>query len=135
MHAVVAHQVSSAETYGHRLATQGRDGRAWSLRVHMQVRLSGIAAVTDETEHVPGFHDLSCLHGDTAPLQVAQDNPHGSAFENDVIPGHVPTIGLGRGHVGRAILREHDSPPTRRQHRIAVDWIRCGICRKKPWNA
>ena len=40
---------------GHRLATQGRDGRARPLRVDMQVRLSGIAAITDATEHVPGF--------------------------------------------------------------------------------
>ena len=87
----------------------------------MQVRLSRIAAVTDETEHMSEFRDLSYVHGNTAQLQVPQDNPHRSAFENDLIAGHVCTIGLRRGHVGRAILREHDSPPTRRQDRIAID--------------
>ena len=95
--AVVAHQISAAETYGHRLATQGRDSRAGPLRVDMQVRLSGIPAVTDETEHVSEFRDLSYVHGHTAPLQVPQDNPHRSAFENDVIAGHMRTIGLGGG--------------------------------------
>jgi len=101
----------------------------------MQVRLSRIAAVTDETEHVSEFRDLSYVHADTAPLQVPEDNPHRSAFENDVIAGHVRTIGLGRGHVSSAILNQHDSPPTRRQDRIAIDEVRCGICRKKPWDA
>ena len=100
----------------------------------MQVRLSRIAAVADTTKHVSGFRDLSCVHGDTAPPQVRQDNPHRSAFENDVIAGHVRTIGLGRGHVSRAILRDHDTPATRRQDRIAIDEVRRGICRKKPWD-
>jgi len=101
----------------------------------MQVRLARIAAVTDETEHVSEFDDFSYVHGDTATLQVPQDNPHGSAFENDVIAGHVRAIGPGRGHVSRAILRDHDSPLTRREDRIAIDEIRRGICRKKPWDA
>ena len=52
-----------------------------------------------------------------------------------MIAGHVRPIGLGRGHVSRAILREHDSTPTRRQDRIAIDEVRFGICWKKPWNA
>jgi hypothetical protein len=72
----------------------------------MQVGFSRIAAVTDETEHVSEFRDFSYVHGDTAALQVPQDNPHRSAFENDVIAGHVRTIGLRRGHVSGAILRE-----------------------------
>src|SRR5207237_3182573 len=121
--AVVAHQISVAETYGHRLATQGRDGRAGPLRVDMQVRLSRIAAVTDEAEHVSEFDDFADVHGDTPPLQVPEDNPHRSAFENDVIAGHVRPIGLGRRHVSRAILREHDSPVTRLPDRIAIDAV------------
>jgi hypothetical protein len=72
----------------------------------MQVGFSRIAAVTDETEHVSEFRDFSYVHGDTAALQVPQDNPHRSAFENDVIAGHVRTIGLRRGHVSGAILHE-----------------------------
>ena len=100
----------------------------------MQVRLSRIAAVTDETEHVSEFRHLSYVHGDTAPLQVPKDDPHRSAFENDVIAGHVRTIGLRRGHVGGAVLREHDPPPTRRQDRIAIDEVRRWICRKNPWD-
>ena len=55
------------------------------------------------------------------------DNPFSPAS------GHVRPIGLGRRHVSRAILREHDS--TRRQDRIAIDEVRSGICRKKPWDA
>ena len=78
------------------------------------------------------FRDVSDVHGDTAPLQVPYDNPHRSAFEDDVISGHVRTIGLRRGHVSRAILREHDSPPTWRQDLIAIDEVRFGICWKKP---
>ena len=97
MDAIVAHQISATETYRHRLATQGRDGRARPLRVDMQVRLSGVAAITDAAEHVPAFHDLSCLNGDTASLQVPQDNPRRSAFENHVIANHVRTIDLGPG--------------------------------------
>ena len=85
MDAIVALQISAIETYRHRVATQGRDGRARPLRVDMQVRLSGCAAITDATEHVPGFHDLSYLNGHTASLQVPQNNPGRSAFENHVI--------------------------------------------------
>jgi hypothetical protein len=54
-------------------------------------------------------------------MHMAQDDPCSSAFENDVIADHVRTIGLGRGHVSRAVFREHDSPLTRRQDRIAID--------------
>jgi hypothetical protein len=89
----------------------------------MQVRLSGIAAITDATEHVPGFHDLSYLNGHTASLQVPEDNPGRSAFENHVIANHVRTIDLWRGHVSRAVLREYHSPLTRRHDRIAIDHI------------
>jgi hypothetical protein len=101
----------------------------------MQVRLSRIAAVTDETDDVSEFDDFAYVHGDSPPLQVPEHNPHRSAFENDVIAGHVRAIGLGRGHISRAILRDHDSPLTRREDRIAIDEIRRGICRKKPWDA
>ena len=95
--AVVAHQISATETYGHRLATQGRDSRAGPLRVDMQVRLSGISAVTDETEHVSEFRDFSYVHGDTAPLHVPQDNPHRSAFENGVMPAICARSAWGGG--------------------------------------
>ena len=79
MDAVVAHQIAATETYRHRRPTQGRDGRARPLRVDMQVRLSGIAAIADATEHVPGFHDLSCLNGHTASLRCPRTihaDPH-----------------------------------------------------------
>ena len=48
--AVVAHQISATQTHRHRLATQGLGGRAWPLRVDVQVRLSRIAAVTEKPE-------------------------------------------------------------------------------------
>ena len=86
--------------------------------------LSRIPAVADETEHVSGFRDLAHVYSDTALLHMPQDDPCSSAFENDVIADHVRTIGLGRGHVSRAVFREHDSPLTRRQDRIAIDEVR-----------
>jgi hypothetical protein len=130
--AVIAHRISAAETNGHRLATQWRGRRAGPLRVDVQVRVSRIAAVTGQTDHVSEFSDVTDLHGDTASLQVSQDNPHRSAFENDVIASHVRAIGLRWGHVSRAIFREHDSPPAWRENRIAIGEVRRGMCRKKP---
>src|SRR5688572_31386625 len=101
----------------------------------MQVWLSRIAAVADETEHVSGFRDLAHVYGNSSPLHMPQDDPCSSAFENDVIADHVRSIRLGRGHVSRAVFREHDSPLTRRQDRIAIDEVRRRIGRKKPLDA
>jgi hypothetical protein len=132
VYAVVAHQVSATETNSQRLAAQGRTGRAGPLRVEVQVGLAGVATVTDAAEYVPGLYDLSRTYCDAPPLQMPEHNPYRIAFENHVIANHVRAIDLGRRHVSRAILRDHDLPRTRCYHRIAIDQVRLRIGRKQP---
>ena len=62
----------------------------WSravVRVDMQVRLLPqlLLHYYRAAEHVPGFHDLSCLNGDTAGCRCPRTIRAGPALENHII--------------------------------------------------
>jgi hypothetical protein len=132
---IVAHQVPTTQAHRHRIAVQGRRVRPGSLRVHVQVRLPGVAAVADLTKHLTWLDELACTRHHAASLHVTQDDPRPSTFEDHVIPDHLRAIGLRGSHVRRAVHRNDDVPPAGRQHRIAIDHVRGGIRRKKTYDA
>jgi hypothetical protein len=70
--------------------------------------LAGVARVPDSAHRLAYLNPLSCTHGNAPPPEVAEQDPHGAAVEEDVVPGEVFAIRVRRGEIPESVHRpEH----------------------------